>query len=278
MDVLMLVLFAFVGGLFGALIGALPAFIFTGFVVIAGVAASMVGAPAFDVVGSVAFGAYLGPHIAFGGGVAAAAFSANKKKELDAGPNILMPLAKFGDPMTLIVGGIFGSLAYLINMLYADILALPTDTVAMTVVTSGIIARFAFGKSGLIGDTSVADRKYFAQSKEFVFLLIQGLGIGILVSHVSILSGSAVLGFGISAASLVFAQMGFPTPATHHVSLVAAYAALATGNVFVGALFGAIACIFGDFIVKTFNSHCDTHIDPPAFTIFVLSFVIFIFL
>lgn len=277
MDVLM-ILIAFGGGLFGALLGALPAFIFTGFVVIAGTAASFVGGGAFDIVGSVAFGAYLGPHIAFGGGVAAAAFSANKKKELDAGPNILMPLAKYGDPMTLIVGGLFGCLAYLINYLYGTVLALPTDTVAMTVVTSGIIARFAFGSSGIIGDTSVADRKYFAQSKEFVFLLVQGLGIGIMVSYFTIASGNVVLGFGISAASLIFAQMGFPVPATHHVSLVAAYAAIATGNVFVGALFGAISCIFGDFVLKTFNSHCDTHIDPPAFAIFVLSFIIFIFM
>jgi hypothetical protein len=277
MEVLMMVLFAFGGGIFGALVGALPAFIFTGFLAIAGNIAVISGGTV-DILGTVAFGAFLGPHIAFGGGVAAAAFSANKKHELEAGPDILTPLAKFGDPMTLIVGGIFGSLAFLINMLYADILALPTDTVAMTVVTSGIIARFIFGKSGIIGDSSVADRKYFAQSKEFVFLLVMGLGLGLLVSHYTVATGLVTLGFGISAATLIFAQMGYPVPATHHISLTAAYAAAATGNVFIGALFGAIAAIFGDFILKTFNSHCDTHIDPPAFTIFVWAFIIFIFL
>ena len=276
MDVLMMVLFAFGGGLFGALIGALPAFIFTGFVALAGIIGSISGG-SVDILGTVAFGVYLGPHIAFGGGVAAAAFSA-RKGDLDGGGNILMPLAKFQDPMTLIVGGIFGSLAFLINMLYAQILALPTDTVALTVVTSGIIARFVFGKSGLIGDSKVADRKYFPQSQEFIFLLLMGLGLGLLVSHYTIATGIVTLGFAISAASLIFAQMGFPVPATHHISLIAAMAASATGNVFIGALFGAIAAVFGDFILKTFNSHCDTHIDPPAFTIFTWAFVILLFL
>lgn len=276
MDILM-ILVAFGGGLFGALIGALPAFIFTGFVVIAGVAASLVGAGSFDLIGGVAFGAYLGPHIAFGGGVAAAAFSA-KKGDLEAGGNILMPLTKYGDPMTLIVGGLFGSLAFVINYLYASVLTLPTDTVAMTVVTSGLIARFVFGKSGLLGDTKVEDRKYFPQSKEFIFLLVQGLGLGLVVAHFTLATGSAVLGFGISAASLIFAQAGFPVPATHHVSLIAAIATLATGNIFVGALFGAISCILGDVVLKTFNSHCDTHIDPPAGAIFILTFVVNLFL
>lgn len=273
---IMALLFAFCGGMFGALVGALPAFIFTGLVGLAGIAISA-GGGTLDLIGTVAFGPFLGPHIAFAGGVAAAAYS-HKKGHLDGGGNILMPLAKYSDPLTLMVGGIFGSLGYLINLLYATTLQLPTDTIAMTVITSAIIARFAFGKSGIFGDVTISERKYIPGPQEFVFLAMFGAGIGLLVSHYTIVTGIVTLGFCISAASLMFAQMGFPIPATHHISLVSALAASVTGNIWVGVLFGLIAAVFGDFIVKTFNSHCDTHIDPPAFTIFVWAFVIFIFL
>ena len=103
------ILAAFGGGLFGAAIGALPAFIFTGFIGLIGIAVlASGGSPA--ILNDVTFGSLFGPHIAFAGGVAAAAFAANKKKYLENGTDILKPLNKFGDPMVLIVGGLFGIL------------------------------------------------------------------------------------------------------------------------------------------------------------------------
>ncbi|MBF4695919.1 hypothetical protein ISU02_22705 [Fusibacter sp. Q10-2] len=256
--------------------GALPAFIFAGLVGLSGIAITAAGG-SLDLVGTLAFGPFLGPHIAFAGGVAAAAYS-HKNNQLESGCDIATPLAKFSDPMTLIVGGLFGGLGYVINYLYASVLHLPTDTVAMTVITTAIIARFMFGNSGIVGDTSVKDRDYYPKGKSFLFLSIAGIALGLVVSHYTVETGIVTLGFCISAASLMFAQMGHPCPATHHISLVAAYAALATGNIWIGALFGLIAALFGEFVLKTFNSHCDTHIDPPAFTIFVWAFIIFIFL
>jgi len=85
---LLLLITALAGGAFGAAIGALPAFIFTGFVVflgeglailnrgIASSAASDVGY--VSVTGVIGFGAITGPHIAFAGGVAASAYAAKK--------------------------------------------------------------------------------------------------------------------------------------------------------------------------------------------------------
>ena len=88
---------AFAGGAFGAAIGALPAFIFTGFMVIAGEALTLAGgnsAPGSDSVlgqlaaspgvsvgasgftGYVGFGPIFGPHISFAAGAAAAAYAA----------------------------------------------------------------------------------------------------------------------------------------------------------------------------------------------------------
>ena len=60
---------SFGGGIIGAYMGALPAFILTGVIAIAGSVAAMAGG-ADMTVGFIAFGSYLGPHIAFAGGVA----------------------------------------------------------------------------------------------------------------------------------------------------------------------------------------------------------------
>lgn len=265
-----LILAAFGGGLLGALIGALPVFIMTGFMVIAGLMVS-VGGP--DIVGGVAFGPYLGPHIAFAGGVAAAAF-AHKKGKLEAGGDITAPMAQFNDASILLVGGAFGVLGLLINYAYSTVWAIPTDTVAMTVVTSGLIARLIFGKSGLLGKCDDPKRVFYPVAESLSSLIVIGLGLGLVSSYFAIEYNLVVLGFGLSAASLIFAQMGFAVPGTHHISLVSAVAAAASGSILIGALFGIIAAVFGDVFDKTFNSYCDSHIDPPAGTIFILTFIV----
>ncbi len=271
MDIIMLIT-AIGGGIFGATIGALPAFIFTGFVAIAGNAIVASGGT-IDLLGSVAFGSFLGPHIAFAGGVAAAAW-AHRYGELEAGGDIVTPLAKYNSMKPILVGGLFGGLGYLINFLYANVLALPTDTVAMTVVTSGFIARFLIGRTGPIGKCDDHTRVYFPDQMHFGFLVVFGLGLGVVISQITVSTGLVTLGFGISAASLLFATAGLPIPASHHISLVAALAASATGNIFIGALFGAIAAVLCEVYQRVFNSYCDSHIDPPAFTIFSLAFII----
>ncbi len=278
---------AFGGGIFGAAIGALPAFIFAGFVGLAGVAIVGSGG-SVDLLGQVVFGTLLGPHIAFGGGVAAAAFAANKKKSLDAGVDILTPLMKTNDASVLIVGGLFGVLAYVINYFYAGVLALPTDTVAMTVFTSGIIARFVFGSTGLFGKyepentgggapvegSVVTKRKFTPDAKSLTTTVVLSLGLGLVFSYAVQVTQIAVLGFVISAASLIFAQTGFPIPTTHHITLIAGVATLASGSIFVGAIFAVLAGVLGEIALLTFNSHCDSHIDPPATAIFIMTFII----
>ncbi|MFZ5967671.1 MAG: hypothetical protein ACOYVK_10945 [Bacillota bacterium] len=281
-----LILVAFGGGILGALVGALPAFIFTGFVGLIGVAVIASGGPA-TILGDVTFGTLLGPHIAFAGGVAAAAYAANKKKYLESGTDILTPLKKTNDMGVLLVSGIFGILGYLINGLYASI-ALPTDTVALTVFTSGVIARFGFGQTGLFGKysaqgeiaaaTELPKRSFIPDGKTLGFVTLYSLGLGLVVSYLVDLTQINVLGFCVSAALLIFVQMGFDIPATHHITLIAGYAAIATGSIFIGAAFAAISGLLCEIVGRTFNSYCDTHIDPPATTIFILSFIIFIFL
>ena len=99
-----LLLAAFAGGLFGAAIGGLPAFIFTGFVVLAGSAAAASGSD-FDFINDIAFGPVFGPHISFAGGAAAAAFAA-RRGELEDGKDIAAPMTGVNDPLALLVGGL----------------------------------------------------------------------------------------------------------------------------------------------------------------------------
>ena len=105
---------SFGGGIIGAYMGALPAFILTGVIAIAGAVAAMAGG-ADMTVGFIAFGSYLGPHIAFAGGVAASAY-AGKTKKLGSGTDILSCLNGLADPATLLVGGVFGVIGFLIHL------------------------------------------------------------------------------------------------------------------------------------------------------------------
>jgi hypothetical protein len=163
----LLVIAAAAGGAFGAAIGALPAFIFTGFVVFLGEGLGFVnrqlggtelevgqGALAGGFSGIIGFGAVTGPHIAFAGGVAATAYAGKKYPDMEPdgwdyhfGKDILYA---FGTkPDILAVGAVFGVLGMLINQFGAAVLAVDgtglTDTIALSVFLTAFIARGVFG-------------------------------------------------------------------------------------------------------------------------------------
>ena len=166
---LVLLVTALAGGAFGAALGALPAFIFTGFVVFLGeglailqreigatVEAVPAGELAVGVTGVIGFGAIAGPHIAFAGGVAASAYAGKRYPEMEPagwdyhfGKNILYA---FGTkPDVLAVGAAFGAVGLLItqaaNGLFVNVLGTtpPTDFVAFSVFATAVLARVAFG-------------------------------------------------------------------------------------------------------------------------------------
>ena len=95
---------AFGGGMLGAAIGGVPAFVFTGLTVIIAIFAGESGMP---VIGTLSFGSVFGPHVAFGGAVAAAAL-AKKKGLVENGQDLSVPLFSTGDSSVLLVGGVFG--------------------------------------------------------------------------------------------------------------------------------------------------------------------------
>lgn len=282
------ILAAFGGGIFGSLIGGTTAFIFTGLMGLAGLVVSLSGG-GDAILNNVAFGPFFGPHVAFVGGVAAAALSGKKKRALEAegteeallkskyyvdGCDTLTPLFKTKDPMVILIGGIFGVLGLFVNHFYSEVLCLPMDTPGFTVLTLGIVCRLLLGTTGLFGEKPGNVNRYDSNSREIVFSLIWSFGLASVVAYACYKLNINNIGFVISACSLIFLYFGLDFPVTHHISMVTGYATIAFGNVFLGSLFGVIAFFLGEFIFRTFSSYADTHIDMPAFTIATLSLVI----
>lgn len=285
---LILILAAFGGGVFGSLIGGTTAFIFTGLIGLVGIALSLAGAG--DVMlNNIAFGPVFGPHVAFVGGVAAAALSGKKKrgllqagtkealaeaeKHVD-GADTITPLFKTVDPSVLLVGGIFGVLGLFVNHFYANILGLQMDTIAFTVLTMGIICRFIFGTTGLFGDKPQDVKRYDFDGNSLTFGFIWSLSLSAIIAYACQQLGINSIGFTISAISLIFIYFGLDFPVSHHVSMVTGFATIALGSVWMGMLFGVIAYFLGELVLRTFSSFADTHIDMPAVTIATLSFII----
>ena len=96
MDILALIA-AFGGGIIGAYMGALPAFIMTGIYALVGGVLTAAGVGGDVAVNYLAFGSFVGPHIAFAGGVAAAGY-AGRKGKLPPAPTSCPPSTAWVSP------------------------------------------------------------------------------------------------------------------------------------------------------------------------------------
>ena len=322
---LALAIAACAGGAFGAALGALPAFSFSGFMVIAGEAVNTLATDltgevqaeiGTGITGFVAFGPVFGPNVSFAGGAAAAAYAA-RKGYMDTGfdyheaKNIAYALGT--KPDVLVVGGLFGILGMVIRQISGGLLSLPWDPIAMGVVLSAVFHRLVYSYP-LIGSTrggglfdmgpfereerrgdavadggATADRlavePWLPHQYKWPNVAMIGAVTGILAAYTTVQTGSIFLGFGISAASLLFLNCGVDQiPVTHHMTLPGATAAVAYAgsvgemailpSVIVGGLFGLTGAMSGEVIQRVFYSHSDTHFDPPAAAIVINTFVI----
>ena len=269
LDPLLLVV-AFGGGVFGAAVGTLPSFIFCGFMVLAGVAAQAAGGGS-GLLEHVAFGPFLGPHIAFGGGVAATAYAA-RRSLLPSGRDVSISLTGLERTDVLLVGGLFGALGALMEAGWGALGWRDwTDTIALTVVASAVTARLAFGRSGLFAARFAKENDvWLAWQRRPDQLLIIGLGAGLPSAWAALElgeNGGGLLGFGIAAASLLFLYTGAKMPVTHHIALPAAVAALSFDSLIAGAVAGIVGAFLGEAAARLLLVGGDTHIDPPAASI-----------
>ncbi len=333
-----MILAAIAGGAFGAAIGALPAFCFTGIMVIAGEAANILKAEltgvidvpatadiAVGVTGSLAFGPVFGPHISFAGGVAAAAYAAKHGKmqsgfDYHNAKDITFALGT--KPDVLAVGGVFGILGLFVTRVSGTV-GLPWDPIAFGVVASAVAARLAFGypivgsprgkgildmtpfereemrapsgtggtseeegtavDGGMVQSDRLAVEPWLPHQYEWASVAAIGVVAGLLGGFIAVQTGSAFLGFGISAASLLFLNLGVEQiPVTHHMTLPSSTAALAVAPLgladpvllVVAGLFGAFGALVGELVQRIFYAHSDTHFDPPAAAIVVATLTI----
>jgi hypothetical protein len=188
---------------------------------------------------------------------------------------------------TLIGANLFGKAAW-------------TDTVALSVVVSAIIVRLVFTDSGLTGKTPAGvKRHYLPQGSDLTFTIVLGAGFGLLVGGIVAAFGNLALGgsataaylfsqmggfaFGIAAVGLIFACMGLPFYGCHHIVLPAASTAIIVFSgtlspitaIIAATITGLLGALIGEFAGLTFNSYADSHIDPPACTIWVLQLINF---
>ena len=296
MDILMLAA-SFGGGVFGACIGGVTAFIFTGITVVASIVGGAAGAP---MIPYVSFGSWFGPHISFCGAAAAGAYLMRKGK-MDSGADIITPLCKYNDGMALLVGGVFGVAGYLIEFVVADLFGMNvmnlagwTDTVAITVFLNGLLTRLTLGTSGFLGKWENERHVFLPDKNRLIFLIVLGAGSSLLVGCITVAIGQMGLAgfeeamylfenmgsfaFGIAAICFFWLPMGFAMENLHQIILPAATTVLtvfaATQNavaaIVLGIVVGIIGAVLCDIAARTFNTNTDSHIDPPAFTIAVL--------
>ena len=232
----------------------------TGVIALIGGIATASGAPADLTIGFLAFGAFLGPHVAFAGGVAAAGF-AGKTKRIKSGSDIFIALNQLKSPAVLLVGGIFGMLGFLIHYLIGIIpfAALP-DLPSITVVILAVITRLLFGSSGLTGECTGPDKRvWLLCGNDILYDVLLGGGVGTAVAFVgSALSGAGagdtvlsvypVICFGFSAVTLLLPRWALPYPqrTTSHFALrLRAVLGISlfgpVGGALLGTLFGALS-------------------------------------
>lgn len=242
----------------------------------------------------VAFGPFFGPHIAFAGGVAASAF-ARKKGITENGADIATALGGCNEPSVLLVGGIFGVIGFLFKeLVVANLFAgtisnrLITDTPGITVFCSAILVRLVFGGKLRTGT------EVFSKGKPLANTLIIAIGYSLVTGGIytgAIHSGVPAEGFGgayptlifgLAAIGLIFAEIGQPFFGCHHIVIIAAATVVqcyvSSGNLWLSLLmsvvFGTIASLLADFEGHFLNSGSDSHVDPPAFAIFIMTFVV----
>ena len=277
---------AFGAGTLAASIGAVNAFILTGIMAIVGGVAQCLGL-ADGLTGIVAFGTVLGPHLSFAAGAAATAY-AKKIGKIDSGTALGQGLASLGEPKVLAVGGIFGIIGwaigtYLIPYIFGTLLPVGTDNPGMTVVISGVIARLAFGKRGLLS----AKPSCLSKGKDLGGVILRGVAFSLMVAgtavalkdNVASLGGYAIIVFGLAAVSLIFPGMA----SWHHIGIISGLAVVTAlvdlqmapaAAVLMSVGCGTAAALLCNFENCLINTDVDSHIDGEGFSICLMTIVI----
>ena len=283
--VLFNILAAFGAGALAASIGAVNAFIMTGILaIVAGVGTCLGVDTGFTA--AVAFGTVLGPHMSFAAGAAATAF-AKKKGYIDNGCALGQGLAFLGKADVLVVGGVFGIIAYLIAdfvvaKIFGGLIPFGTDNPGMTVVISGIIARLCFTDNGIKSKNPTL----LAKGDALVALLVRAIALSLMAGGTGValdaagysLGGYNLILFGLAAVSLIFPGMA----SWHHIGIISGYATMigvgaglgGFGVVILAVVAGILVALLCNMENCLINTEVDSHIDGEGFSICLMTIVL----
>lgn len=307
------IVLAFFAGVVGAGVGGAQAFVLCGLVGLAGtgVAAAMPELGLGSLIGDVALGCWFHPALAFFGALVAYAYSA-KRGYTDSGKAICVPLSSIQKPDVLLVGGIGGAAGYITMTLLTspNFLGIKADGGAIAIVVLSIILKLVFDRSlfGKVPEDIKAKGGRFAIRNGNAWLSWQRIGsqkyvLGLawggasaaatyaLFQHEATAAFAPFIGFFICAFMFLWLTVGHQSLVVHHPAITASYAvqmlvatsgsaaAVALGDaVLWGTAIGVSAMFIADFCADCVYVYGDVHFDPPACSIFILSFVIMTFL
>ena len=129
--------------------GGASAFILTGVILLAGAVAA--GRRADMTVGFICVRSPILARILRLPAAWSVAYAGIRPRNWEAEPIFCPALTGWRIRATLLVGGVFGVIGFLIHYVIGAVLHLNTDLPGFTVIISAVIARLVFGSSGLIG-------------------------------------------------------------------------------------------------------------------------------
>ena len=283
--VLFNILAAFGAGALAASIGAVNAFIMTGILaIVAGVGTCLGVDTGFTA--AIAFGTVLGPHMSFAAGAAATAY-AKKKGYIDNGCALGQGLAFLNKADVLVIGGVFGIIAYLIAdfvvaKIFGGLIPFGTDNPGMTVVISGIIARLAFTDNGIKSKNPTV----LAKGEALTALLVRAIALSLMAGGTGValdaagysLAGWNLILFGLAAVSLIFPGMA----SWHHIGIISGYATMigvgaglgGFGVVVLAVVAGILVALLCNMENCLINTEVDSHIDGEGFSICLMTIVL----
>jgi hypothetical protein len=305
MDLVSIIL-AFAAGIVGTTIGGVQAFVWCGFVGLAGmgVDAALGGMP---FIAAVPFGFWFHPAMAFLGGVGAAAYARKMGYIESAKDGTATALSGLRKPDVLLIGGLTGAIGWVVMTLLTgpDFLGLKADGGAAAIFpVSLIIKALADGGNifGTVPDEIKAQGGRFGgnltacwvpQQRDGWQKFVTGIGWALVSAYATFFlfqfpetAGFApFVGFFISASTLIMLLIGWGIPVTHHITLPAAYGVLmlvtANGGSIAGitvetalvwgAAIGVAGAFIAEFLSDCFHVYGDVHVDPPAMAIFTTS-------
>lgn len=266
-----LVVFSFCVGILGAMFGGVQTFICTGF---AGVIVYTLKAAGVEptLLGDSVLNTLLLPAIIFNGSAVATALAARKYPDKVKGWDITRSLIFLHDTGIMLVGGLGGTVGYLLFSLFSYV-GLPTDAGALSIIVCGVVTRLTLSTGRKWNPDATA---YYREEgwQYWVFQTVNCLAVAAVFAFILQQAGPEFYGAGFSVSALMlifsYAGDGQKVPTTHQItSVVGTVLALTGGNIALSVVFALIANHVYLVFAKYLNEDCSTHIDPPAVGIIV---------